>query len=129
MIENQNLKPTQGIFFEGEIFDAYIFINDLIKTAKFSIKLIDNYIDETVLILFSKTPEIKVIIYSKNITKQLILDLKKYNQQYKNLEVKKFDYSHDRFLIIDDSEVYHIGGSIKDLGKNGLLFPKWILIA
>jgi hypothetical protein len=116
--------PNQKIFFDGQIFDAYKFINDLIKSAKKDIKLLDNYIDETVLTLFSKVPSIKVTIYTKTITKQLKLDLEKYNTQYSNVEIKKFDNSHDRFLIIDENEVYHIGASLKDLGKKWFGFSK-----
>ena len=124
-IEDKSIKPKQGIFFNGQIFDAYKFINELIKSAKKSIILIDNYIDETTLTLFSKIPNIKVTIYTKNISKQLELDLKKYNQQYKNIELKEFKNSHDRFLIIDDIEIYHIGASLKDLGKKWFAFSKF----
>jgi len=100
------------------------FINDLIKSAKNDIKLLDNYIDETVLTLFSKVPDIKVIIYTKTISKQLKLDLERYNSQYNNIEIKKFDNSHDRFLIIDENKVYHIGASLKDLGKKWFGFSR-----
>jgi len=123
-IEDKNIKPTQGIFFDGQIFDAYEFINQIIKGAKNEIKLIDNYIDESVLTIFSKMPDIKVTIYTKTITKQLKLDFQKYNLQYKNIEIKEFRNSHDRFLIIDDSDVYHIGASLKDLGKKWFAFSK-----
>jgi len=123
-IEDKATQPTQGIFYDGQVFDAYVFVSDLIKSAKSSIKLVDNYIDESVLTLFSKNPHIKVTIYTKNITKQLKLDLKKYNTQYHNIDLKKFDASHDRFMIIDDSEVYHIGASLKDLGKKWFAFSK-----
>ena len=123
-IEDKNIKPTQGIFFDGQIFDAYEFINQIIKGAKNEIKLIDNYIDESVLTIFSKVPNIKVTIYTKTITKQLKLDFQKYNLQYKNIEIKEFKNSHDRFLIIDDSDVYHIGASLKDLGKKWFAFSK-----
>ena len=124
LLEKNNIKHQQGIYFEGQIFDAYKFINDLLKTANNSIKLIDNYIDESVLTLFSKIPNIKVIIYTKNITKQLKLDFNKYNSQYNNVEIKKFGDSHDRFLIIDNKEIYHIGSSLKDLGKKIFAFSK-----
>ena len=123
-IEYKNIKPTQGIFFDGQIFDAYEFINQIIKGAKKEIKLIDNYIDESVLTMFSKVPDIKVTIYTKTITKQLKLDLQKYNLQYKNIEIKEFRNSHDRFLIIDNTEIYHIGASLKDLGKKWFAFSK-----
>jgi hypothetical protein len=124
-IENKSLKPTQGIFYNGEIFDAYKFINDIIKDAKTSIKLIDNYVDETILTIFSKVPNIQITIYTKTITKQLKLDLQKYNEQYKNVTIKEFKDSHDRFLIIDEVEVYHIGASLKDLGKKWFAFSKF----
>ena len=124
-IEDKSIKPKQGIFYDGEIFDAYKFINELIKSAKRSIILIDNYIDETTLTLFSKVPDIKVTIYTKNISKQLKLDYKRYNQQYKNIELKEFKNSHDRFLIIDEKEIYHIGASLKDLGKKWFAFSKF----
>jgi hypothetical protein len=123
-IEDDSLRPTQGIFYDGQVFDAYVFIADLIKSAKHSVRLIDNYIDESVLIHFSKNQNIQVTIYTKNITKQLKLDLKKYNSQYHPIELKKLDVSHDRFLILDDAEVYHIGASLKDLGKKWFAFSK-----
>ena len=123
-VKDDVLEYKQGIFYNGQTFDAYKFVNDLIKSAKTDIKLLDNYIDETVLTLFSKVPNIKVTIYTKIITKQLKLDLKKYNSQYNNIEIKKFDNSHDRFLIIDETEVYHIGASLKDLGKKWFGFSK-----
>ena len=123
-IEDKSIKPTQGIFYDGQIFDAYEFVADLIKSAKHSIVLIDNYIDESVLILFSKNQSVDVTIYTKSITKQLKLDLQKYNAQYRPIEINRFDASHDRFLIIDESEVYHIGASLKDLGKKWFAFSR-----
>ena len=123
-IENKSLKPKQGIFYNGEIFDAYKFINEIIKDANSSIKLIDNYVDESVLTLFSKIPNIEITIYTKTIKKQLKLDLQKYNEQYKNVTIKEFKDSHDRFLIVDEVEVYHIGASLKDLGKKWFAFSK-----
>jgi len=123
-IEDKATQPTQGIFYDGQVFDAYVFVSDIIKSAKHSIKLVDNYIDESVLTLFSKNQNIQVTIYTKNISKQLKLDLKKYNAQYQPIEVKRFDASHDRFLILDESEVYHIGASLKDLGKKWFAFSK-----
>lgn len=122
-MESGYIKPTQGIFYDGEIFDAYVFVSNLIKSAKNNITLIDNYIDESVLVILSKNPQIKITIYTSNISKQLTLDVNKYNAQYNNLELKKFDLSHDRFLIID-SEIYHIGASLKDLGKKWFAFSK-----
>jgi hypothetical protein len=122
-LESQCVQPTQGIFYNVEIFDAYVFVSELIKSAKHNIVLIDNYLDETVLVLFSKNPKIKITIYTKNINRELELDVKKYNAQYNNLELKVFDLSHDRFLFIDD-EIYHIGASLKDLGKKWFAFSK-----
>ena len=123
-IEDKSIKPIQGIFFDGQVFDAYVFINDLIKSAKKSIVLIDNYIDETTLTLFAKVPEIEVTIYTHTITKQLKLDYEKYKTQYTNITLQTFKKSHDRFLIIDGTEVYHIGASLKDLGKKWFAFSK-----
>lgn len=118
-------KPKQGIFFNGQIFDAYSFVSNLIRNAKESIILIDNYIDDSVLTLFSKRKDnVKVIIYTKEITKQLKLDLAKFNSQYQEIEIKEFKESHDRFLIID-KEVYHFGASLKDLGKKLFAFSKF----
>jgi hypothetical protein len=124
-LENSSLKPKQGIFYNGQIFDAYKFIAELIKGAEKSIVLIDNYVDETILTLFSKNQRVNVKIYTKNITKQLKLDLDKYNAQYKSIEIKKFNQAHDRFLIIDNKEVYHFGASLKDLGKKWFAFSKF----
>jgi len=124
LVEDTTIKATQGIFYDGEVFDAYVFIAKLIKSSKISIKLIDNYIDESILTLFSKNQNIQVTLYTNNISKQLKLDLKKYNAQYKPIEIKKLDVSHDRFLIIDDKEIYHIGASLKDLGKKWFAFSK-----
>jgi hypothetical protein len=117
-------KPKQGIFFDGQIFDAYKFVCDLIKNANSSIILIDNYVDETILSLFSdKNKDVKVNIYTKKITNKLKLSIEKFNSQYKNLSVKEFDKSHYRFLIIDE-EIYHFGASLKDLGKKWFAFSK-----
>ena len=124
-IEDRSIKPKQGIFYDGQVYDAYLFVSDLIKSAKESIVLIDNYIDESVLTLLSKREaKVKATIYTKNITKQLELDLQKHNAQYPNIKLKKFDSSHDRFLLIDEKEVYHIGASLKDLGKKWFAFSK-----
>ncbi len=124
-LESDTIKPKQGIFYNGQIFDAYKFAADLIKGTKKSIILIDNYVDETVLTLFSKNQKVNVKIYTKNITKQLKLDLDKYNAQYKRIEIKKFNQAHDRFLIIDNKEIYHFGASLKDLGKKWFAFSKF----
>jgi len=123
-LQDKSLTSTQGIFYDGQVFDAYVFIAKLIKSSKISIKLIDNYIDESVLTLFSKNQNIQVTLYTSNISKQLKLDLEKYNTQYVPIEVKKLDISHDRFLIIDDTIIYHIGASLKDLGKKWFAFSK-----
>ena len=121
-IESKDIKPKQGIFYNGQIFDAYIFVSNLIKSAKKSIILIDNYIDETVLILFNKNQNIAVTIFTANLNKQLLLDVKKNNKQYNPIKIKKFKQSHDRFMIIDNKEVYHLGASLKDLRKGKPLF-------
>ncbi len=118
-----NLLQTEGIFYDGQIFDAYKFVSDIIKSAKESIILIDNYIDESVLTLLSKRKkEVKATIYTNSISKQLKLDLIKFNAQYPKIELLLFTKSHDRFLIIDNSTVYHIGASLKDLGKKWFAF-------
>ena len=122
-IEAKEIKPTNGIFFDGQIFDAYVFINDLIKQAKSSIILIDNYIDETVLMMLSRRHKrCKAVIYTQKITGKLQLDVKKHNEQYPVIELKKYDKSHDRFLILDEKSVYHIGASLKDVGKKWFAF-------
>ncbi len=120
-----NILPQEGIFYDGQIFDAYLFASDLIKSANKSIVLIDNYVDESVLTLLSKRGEnVSATIYTTSISKQLALDLKRFNAQYPAIEVVTFTKSHDRFLIIDDSTVYHIGASLKDLGKKWFAFSK-----
>ena len=120
-IEQKLLKHDQkaddGIFYDGQIFDAYSFISDILRTADKSIILIDNYVNDTTLTLFSKVPNIQVYIYTHTISKQLKLDFKKYTTQYKNITLKTFKNSHDRFLIIDNKEVYLIGASLKDLAE------------
>jgi len=123
-LEDKTIKPKQGIFYDGEVFDAYRFVADLIRSAKNKIILIDNYVDDSVLTLFSKNQNIEVVIYTQTISKQLTLDLEKYNAQYKAIEIKNFKYSHDRFMIIDDVNIYHIGASLKDLGKKWFAFSK-----
>jgi hypothetical protein len=125
-IEDKSIKPNKAIFFDGQMFDAYNFVSDLVRYVKKEIILIDNYIDDSVLTLFSKcNKNVKVKIYTKKITKQLKLDLEKYNEQYGNLEIKEFGKSHDRFLIIDGKDIYHIGASVKDLGKKWFAFSKF----
>ncbi|MFA6192035.1 MAG: RhuM family protein [Sulfurimonas sp.] len=125
-IEAKSIQPTQGIFYDGEVYDAYLFVSNLIKSAKKSIVLIDNYLDESVLTMLSKREKnVIATLYTKNITTQLELDIKKHNAQYPKITLKKFDASHDRFLILDAKEFYHIGASLKDLGKKWFAFSKF----
>lgn len=120
-----NLPPHEGIFYDGQIFDAHLFVSNLIKTADQSIILIDNYIDYNVLALLSKRKtNVDATVYSANISHQLKLDLKRFNAQYPKIEIRQFSKSHDRFLIIDQQIVYHIGASLKDLGKKWFAFSK-----
>lgn len=120
-----SLPPVEGIFFDGQIFDAYKFATDLIKTARKSLLLIDNYVDESVLLMLSKrNPGVSATIYTQKITAQLQLDLDKHNDQYPTINIRTYRNSHDRFLIVDDKEVYHIGASLKDLGKKLFAFSK-----
>ena len=112
-----NIPPVQGIFYDGQVFDAYRFVSDLIRKAKHSIVLIDNYVDDTVLTLLDKRNSgVTSTIYTQRISNQFKLDVDRHNTQYSPIEIKQFNRAHDRFLLIDD-EVYHIGASIKDLGK------------
>jgi len=120
---NTNLPPNQGVFFDGQIFDAYAFINNLLRNTKKNVILIDNYIDDTVLTLFAKYPDLYFTIVTKKITKQLQLDIDKYNAQYNNLTIRISSKYHDRFFIID-KQTYHIGASLKDLGKKIFAFSK-----
>jgi hypothetical protein len=125
-LESKELIPQKGIFFEGQIFDAYKFISDIIRSAKKSIVLVDNFVDDSVLTLFSKRNEnVEAIIFTKEISKKLSLDLERYNSQYPYIEIKEFKSSHDRFLIVDGKEVYHIGASLKDIGKKWFAFSKF----
>ena len=124
-LEDKKLANTQGIFYDGQIFDAHTFVSNLIKQAKNSIILLDNYIDETVLTQLSKSHQaVKIYILTKNISNQLKLDTEKYAAQYATIELIEFSGSHDRFLIIDEKDVYHIGASLKDLGKKWFAFSK-----
>ena len=123
-LDDGSVTPKQGIFYDGQIFDAYVFITERVREAKKRIVLIDNYIDESVFTILDKRPKgVKVKVYTKNLTPQLTLDLEKHNAQYAPIEVEPFDRSHDRFLCIDDT-VYHIGASLKDLGKKWFAFAK-----
>ena len=120
-----SLPLNEGIFYDGQIFDAYIFVVDLIRSAKKSLILIDNYIDESVLMIFSKRKNgVRATIYTSSISNSFKIDLEKYNAQYEMVEVNVFRKSHDRFLIIDDEEVFHIGASLKDLAKKWFAFSK-----
>lgn len=128
LLLNTNLPPQQGVFFEGELFDAHVLISKIIKSANQSIFLFDNYIDETVLTQLSKKNKgVTVKIYIKNISRQLQLDVEKFNKQYGSLQVIEFDKAHDRFLIIDQKEIYHLGASLKDLGKKWFAFSKLLI--
>ncbi|WP_288205150.1 RhuM family protein [uncultured Parabacteroides sp.] len=120
-----SLPPVEGIFFDGQLFDAYKFAADLIKSAHKSIVLIDNYVDESILMLLTKrNPHVTATIYTAQISKQLLLDLQHHNAQYEPITINQFKQSHDRFLLIDDKDIYHIGASLKDLGKKWFAFSK-----
>ena len=119
------LPPVEGIFYNGQIFDAYKFATDLVKSARRSIVLIDNYVDETVLLMLSKrSVGVSATIYTQRITQQLQLDLDRHNSQYPPIDIRTYRDSHDRFLIVDETDVYHIGASLKDLGKKMFAFSK-----
>ena len=125
-----NLPPNEGIFYEGQIFDAYQFVSEIIKSAQKSVILIDNYIDENVLMLLAKrNNKVKATIYTSKVDQQLKQDLEKHNMQYSPIAIEIFKKSHDRFLIIDNTLVYHIGASLKDLGKKWFAFSKMNLNA
>ena len=123
-IKNDELQINQGIFYNGQIYDAYAFVNDLLKSAKSEVTLCDNYIDDTIFTLCSKYPKIKFTIYTHTINKSLKLDYKKYKKQYENIELKETKEFHDRFLIIDNNEIYHLGASLKDLGNKVFAFSE-----
>ena len=119
-----SLPPTQGIFFDGQIFDAYTFVCDLVRKAKKQIVLIDNYVDDSVLTMLDKRVKgVKATVYTKSIPHQFNLDIEKHNAQYEPIEVHQFDKAHDRFLCIDET-VYHLGASLKDLGKKWFAFSR-----
>ena len=120
-----SLPPVEGIFFDGQIFDAYKFAADLVKSAKTSLLLIDNYVDESTLFMMSKrNPGVSATVFTQRITPQLQLDLDRFNDQYPPVNLRTYRNCHDRFLIVDDTEVYHIGASLKDLGKKMFAFSK-----
>ena len=119
------LPPIEGVFYDGQIFDAYKFATSLIKSANQSLVLIDNYVDETTLLMLSKRKEgVDAIIYTQRLSSQLQLDLEKHNAQYPAIDIRTYKRSHDRFLLIDGKEVYHIGASLKDLGKKMFAFSR-----
>lgn len=123
-LDEGNAKPMQGVFYNGQVYDAYAFVSNLIKSAKEHIILIDNYVDETVLTLLDKRGKgVSAVIYTQQISRQLQLDIDRHNAQYAQIDVETFRWSHDRFLCIDD-DVYHIGASIKDLGKKWFGFSR-----
>ena len=124
-LESHKLHSEKGIFYNGQVFDAYTFVSDIIRNAKTSIILLDNYVDDTVLTLLGKRSDnVTATIYTKSISNQLRLDVQRYNSQYSRIEVELFSDAHDRFLIIDDVELYHIGASLKDLGKKWFAFSR-----
>lgn len=124
-LEDSSISVKQGVFFDGQVFDAYLFVSKIVRSAKKSIILLDNYIDETVLEQLSKASKnVKIYLLSKNVTSALKLDVAKYNAQYEKINLIQFGLSHDRFLIIDQNDIYHIGASVKDLGKKWFAFSK-----
>lgn len=124
-LESDKLHSEKGIFYDGQIFDAYTFVADIIRSAERSVILIDNYVDDTVLTLLGKRGQsVSATIYTKSIGNQLQLDLQRYNSQYPDIHIHTFAHAHDRFLIIDGTELYHIGASLKDLGKKWFAFSR-----
>lgn len=124
-LEGGKLHSEKGVFYDGQIFDAYTFVSDIIRSAQRSIILIDNYVDDTVLTLLGKRGQsVSATIYTKSISNQLQLDVQRYNSQYPAINIHTFAHAHDRFLIVDSTELYHIGASLKDLGKKWFAFSK-----
>lgn len=124
-LESDKLHSEKGVFYNGQVFDAYTFVSDIIRSAKSSIILLDNYVDDTVLTLLGKRKNnVTAKIYTKTIINQLRLDVQRYNSQYPTIEIETFPDAHDRFLIIDQRELYHIGASLKDLGKKWFAFSR-----
>jgi hypothetical protein len=125
LMESGEIKPKQGIYYENQAYDAYNFVSNIVKSAEKSVLIIDNYVDDSVLTILSKRKSgVKASIYTKNISAQLKLDVKKFNEQYEPVEVLEFDNSHDRFIVIDEKIIYHFGASLKDLGKKWFGFSK-----
>ena len=124
-LESRNVKPSQGIFFDGQVYDAYAFVADLFRSAENSIIILDNYLDDNVLTLLTKRKEnVRVTLLTRNISKSLALDVVRCNEQYPPVDIRKFENSHDRFVIIDNREIYHMGASLKDLGKRWFAFSR-----
>lgn len=124
-MESDKLQSEKGVFYNGQVFDAYAFVSDIIRSAKSSIILLDNYVDDKVLTLLGKrNTNVTATIYTKSISNQLRLDVQRYNNQYPPIEIEIFSDAHDRFLIIDNVELYHIGASLKDLGKKWFAFSR-----
>jgi hypothetical protein len=124
-LEDNSIKPKQGIFFDGQVFDAYAFVSDLVRSAENSLVLIDNYVDDSVLALLAKRKKgVCATIYTGTVNKTLTLDIKKHNAQYPPVELRELKNAHDRFLLIDQKELYHFGASLKDLGKKWFAFSK-----
>ncbi len=125
VLEEKASTPKSGIFFEGQVFDAWMFVSDLVRSAEKTIILIDNYINDTVLKLLAKRkPGVAILLFSRKITPQLSLEADKFNRQYGGLEIRQLSTCHDRFLIIDEKILYHIGASLKDLGKKWFAFSR-----
>ena len=124
-MESDKLHSEKGIFYNGQVFDAYTFVSDIIRSAESSIILLDNYVDDTVLTLLGKrNTDVTATIYTKNISNQLRVDVQRYNSQYPPIEIEVFSDAQDRFLIIDGTELYHIGSTLKDLGKKWFAFSR-----
>jgi len=124
-MESGGVKPKQGVYYENQAYDAYKFVSDIFRSAKKSILIIDNYIDDSVLTLLSKrAKDVKAVIYTKSVSDQLKLDVRKFNEQYEPIKLVEFKNSHDRFIIIDDKVIYHFGASLKDLGKKWFGFSR-----
>ncbi len=125
LMESGEVKQKSGVFYDGQVYDAYKFVSDIFKSAEKSILIIDNYIDDSVLTMLSKRiTGVKASIYSKSVSDQLKLDVKKFNEQYEPVEIVEFSNSHDRFIIIDENIIYHFGASLKDLGKKWFGFSR-----
>ena len=124
-IESKEIRPKQGIFFEGQVFDAHSFVSDLFRSAEDSIIIIDNYLDDTVLThLAKRKKDVRVLLLTRNITNTLTQDVEKFNRQYPSIEIREFVNAHDRFIVIDNADIYHFGASLKDMGRRWFAFSK-----